>query len=102
MRIERLFRLALLALGGLGLATTAAVAESWDVRLRRLCTSTTQDACWIKAGAELCDAKGRACRELVTGPPARVLRKSGRRWEVETREGRGWVNERFMMVDGGR
>jgi hypothetical protein len=87
---------------GVGLAAPAAAEEDWDARVRRLCTSVTQEDCWIKAGARLCDETGKRCISLEDHTPARVIRKTGRRWQVETRAGNGWVSDGRMMVDGSR
>lgn len=48
----------------------------------------------------MCDRDQIGCRALPDHAPARVLRKEGRRWLVETPFGTGWVSERMMMLDG--
>jgi hypothetical protein len=85
-----------------GFPTSAPAEENWDARVRRLCTSVTQQDCWIKAGAQLCDESGKRCRTLEDHTPAKIIRKSGRRWQVETSSGNGWVSDGRMMVDGTR
>lgn len=90
-------------LGGLlALAGAPALAESYDASVRRLCTSTRQQACWVKATASLCPPDGSPCFDLEDRAPARVIRKEGRRWLVETAQGTGWVHERFMLIDSSR
>lgn len=77
-------------------------AEPWDKAIRRLCSSLDQQDCWIKSGAALCDRDQLACRSLDDHTPAIVLGKNGKRWNVKTTSGTGWVNERFMMLDGSK
>jgi hypothetical protein len=84
------------------LASGGAGAESWDASIRRLCVSTAQQDCWIKAGTPLCAQVGRDCRELPDATPARVIAKSGRYWQVETRMGSGYVPERLMLIDSSK
>ena len=86
------------------LLSTPAVAhsETWDQSIKRLCTSTKQDDCWVKAGAALCDKDQISCTDLPDHAPAKVLRKAGKRWLVETPFGKGWVSGRMMMIDGSK
>lgn len=77
-------------------------AEPWDQAVRRLCTSLDQQDCWIKSGAALCDRDQLACRNLEDHTPAIIVGKSGKRWNVRTASGSGWVNERFMMLDSSK
>ena len=77
-------------------------AETWDQTIKRLCTSTKQDACWVKAGAAICDKDQIACKDVPDHAPAKVLRKANKRWLVETPYGKGWVSERMMMVDSSK
>ena len=93
--MKRLFPITLLLL-----STTIANAETWDESIRRLCVSTQQDACWVKAGSALCDADQISCKNLPDHAYARVIKKAGKRWQVETIYGTGWVSERMMMIDG--
>jgi hypothetical protein len=72
----------------------------FDACVRKLCVDTTQRDCWIKAGAELCNKSGSSCRDLQDHTSAKAIRKAGKRWELETEFGTGWVNERLMMVSG--
>lgn len=80
----------------------AQAAEPWDKAVRRLCSSLDQQDCWIKSGAPLCDREQIVCRSLDDHSPAIVMGKAGRRWNVRTATGDGWVNERFMMLDGSK
>lgn len=84
------------------LSTPAVAAETWDQSIRRLCMSTKQDACWVKAGAAICDKDQINCADLPDHAPAKVLRKVGKRWLVETPFGKGWVSERMMMIDSSK
>lgn len=85
------------------LAHEAALAESFEASVRRLCTGTRQQDCWVKAGAALCPTTGGSpCTDLDDHTPARAIRKEGRRWLVETARGTGWVQERAMVVDTAR
>jgi hypothetical protein len=72
---------------------------SWQRDTRRLCTSTQQQACWIKAGAALCDKDQMRCDKLPDHAPARIIGHSGARWNVQTAYGNGWVSERMIMMD---
>ena len=83
-------------------AGSAWAAEPWDQAVRRLCSSLDQQDCWIKSGATLCDRDQLSCRNLDDHTPAVVIGKSGKRWNVKTTSGNGWVNERFMMLDGSK
>jgi hypothetical protein len=76
-----------------------AFAQDWDQTIRRLCTSTTQQGCWVKAGAALCDEDQMRCEKLPDHAPARVIKKVGKRWHVQTAFGTGWVSDRMMMTD---
>lgn len=80
----------------------AVAAEPWDQAVRRLCSSLNQQDCWIKSGAALCDRDQLSCRNLEDHTPAIIIGKSGKRWNVKTSSGAGWVNERFMMLDGSK
>lgn len=77
-----------------------AEASSWDQNVRRLCSSIHQDKCWIKAFTIICDREQIDCTTLPDNTPARVIRKVGDRWYVETPERLGWVNARMMMLHG--
>ncbi|CAN7469929.1 hypothetical protein [Bosea sp. LjRoot237] len=79
-----------------------ALAETGDAKIRRLCVSTTQQDCWIKGGTPLCDRAGKACKDLPDATPAKVLSKVGRKWQVETEHGRGYVSDRLMLIDGSK
>ena len=80
---------------------TAGMANaSFDACVKKLCISTTQPDCWIKSGAQLCDKKQSSCKEIENSPAVKVEAKSGKWWQVQTAQGNGWVNERFMMIDG--
>ena len=80
---------------------TSLANSNFDACVRKLCVSTTQPDCWIKAGAELCSKKQSGCKELEDHTAAKIESKSGKWWQVQTAHGNGWVNERFMMIDGG-
>lgn len=100
MSIE-VYRLSLIALA-LVASGTAWAAEPWDAAVRRLCSSLSQEDCWIKSGAAVCDRDQLSCRNLPDHASAIVLGKSGTRWHVRTADGEGWVNERWMMLDGSK
>lgn len=83
------------------LAPMPAMADvSYDACVRKLCVSTRQADCWIKAGAAICDRDQTQCRDVSDHTSAIVIRKSHGRWEVKTDFGQGWVSERMMMVSG--
>jgi hypothetical protein len=75
---------------------------SFDRCVRKLCTSQRQQSCWVKAGAAMCDADQMGCVTLSDLTPAKAVRKQGRRWQVETAFGKGWVNDRLIMIDGSK
>ncbi len=56
-------------------------------------------ACWIKAGAALCDKDQMRCDKLPDHAPARIIEYCGGRWRVQTAYGTGWVSERMIMMD---
>ena len=89
----------LLAMISLGMP---ALAETGDARIRRLCVSTTQQDCWIKGGTPLCDRAGKTCKTLPDATPAKILSKLGRKYEVETAHGRGYVSDRLILIDGSK
>ena len=74
--------------------------QAFDACVRKLCVSAEQGDCWIKAGADLCKKPGKQCTELEDHTGAKVIRKTGKFWEMETGKGTGFVNERWMMVSG--
>ncbi len=94
--------LALASAGVVLFAATASAEEPWDNRIRRLCTNTAQQDCWIKLGAAMCDKDQLTCKDLPEHTAARVIRKEGKRWFVQTKFGNGYVNERWLMVDGSK
>ena len=103
VREEMLLRHIALAFAVLMLGSaTVGAAEPWDAAVRRLCTSLEQQDCWIKAAAALCDREQMACRNLDDHTPAIVLGKAGKRWNVKTASGSGWVSDRLMMIDGSK
>jgi hypothetical protein len=82
------------------LFVNAAIAEtSWQKDTRRLCVSTKQQACWVKAGAALCDKDQMQCDNLPDHALARIIGHSGSRWHVQTAYGTGWVSERMIMMN---
>ncbi len=81
---------------------SARADAAFDRCVRKLCVSTSQPNCWIKAGAAMCDREQIVCKELPDHAPAKVVTKVGSRWEVITKFGRGWVSDRMTMVDGGK
>lgn len=92
---------AVVAAGALLAASAVARADSeFDACVRKLCVSTEQGDCWIKAGAELCNKAGTSCSELEDHAGAKVISKKGKRWQMEIKSGTVWVNERWMMVSG--
>lgn len=89
---------------GLAILTSGVVnaAEPWDAAVRRLCTSLDQQDCWVKSGAALCDREQISCKNLPDHAPAVIIGRSGKRWNVRTEYGSGWVSERLMMLDSTR
>lgn len=83
-------------------ATPSAAAEPWDAAVRRLCSSLTQADCWIKSGAPVCDREQLACKNLEDHTPVIVIGKNGKRWHIKTLAGDGWINERWIMIDGSK
>jgi hypothetical protein len=83
-------------------AQSAYATPAFDACVKRLCTSTNQTNCWIKAGTPLCSRDQTQCQTLSDQTPAAVKRKVGRRYEVRTGYGNGWVSDRMIMVDGGQ
>lgn len=81
------------------LASPAEAETTWEKETRRLCVSLTQEACWIKAGAALCDKDQMRCERLPDQTPARILGKAGGRWHVQTPYGIGWISARMIMMD---
>jgi len=81
------------------LASPAEAETTWEKETRRLCVSLTQEACWIKAGAALCDKDQMRCERLPYKAPARILGKAGGRWHVQTPYGTGWISARMIMMD---
>jgi hypothetical protein len=81
------------------LATPAEAETTWEKETRRLCVSLTQEACWVKAGAALCDKDQMQCERLPDQAPARILGKAGSRWHVQTPYGTGWISARMIMMD---
>lgn len=97
------FRAACLAvLTATTFATTAHADKAFDDCIRKLCTSISQQGCWIKVGAAVCDEDQIQCEELPDQVPAIAVKKEGRRWLVQTMFGEGWVSDRMMMIDGGQ
>lgn len=86
----------------LALSPSAAPKSAFDDCVRKLCTSTSQDGCWVKSGAAMCDRDQISCRDLPDHAPAKALRRVGQRWQVQTEYGNGYVSGRMMMVDGGK
>lgn len=86
----------------LSLAPSMAHSEEWDASVRRLCVSTKQMDCWVKAGAAICDKDQVTCKDLPDHAPAKIIRKVGKRWLVETPFGKGYVSERMMMIDSSK
>lgn len=72
---------------------------AFDKCVKKLCVSTRQMDCWVKAGAELCMDDG-TCIDLPDHAGARALKRLKRKWRVETQYGTGVVREGFMMIDG--
>jgi hypothetical protein len=78
----------------------ASADASFDACIKKLCVSTSQMNCWVKAGAALCDRDQTQCKDIPDHAGAVVIRKVQRRWEVVTVYGRGWVSDRMMMISG--
>lgn len=83
-------------------ATAASPKSEFDNCVRKLCTSTSQGDCWVKAGAAMCDRDQVQCRDLPDNAPAKILSRSGERWQVQTGYGKGYVSGRMMMADGSK
>lgn len=81
-----------------GGASGAYADKAFDACVRKLCISSNQMNCWVKAGSELCGDDG-SCQDLPDHAGARVITKSKKKWKVETQYGTGWVSDRYMMVD---
>lgn len=86
----------------LGLVAPTHADAKFDACVRKLCISTKQNDCWIKAAAAMCDRDQIQCTDLPNHAPAKVIRKVGNRWEVQTSYGKGWVSDRMTMVAGDR
>jgi hypothetical protein len=99
--MRRPFILAL-AIGTAALGAMPASAMTWDGCIKKLCKSTSQNDCWVKAWAALCDRDQTSCRDLPDHAPAKVIKRVGHRWQVQTSYGNGWVSDRMMMVDGSK
>ena len=95
-----IFNASLAAIALLAAGQPVHADAEFDACVRKLCVNTEQGDCWIKAGAELCNKSGSSCSELEDHAPAKVLSKKAKRWEMEIKSGRIWVNERWMMVSG--
>ena len=102
MQKKSLLHVCLLTLGLTFMGADARATEQFDACVRKLCTDTEQGDCWIKGGAQLCNKNQSICRELEDNTASKNIRKVGKQWEVETPSGRGWVNQRWMMVDYGK
>jgi hypothetical protein len=90
----------ILSLGLMAISAPARATSEFDACVRKLCVDTEQGDCWIKGGAQLCNKNQKSCRELEDHTYPKIIRKVGKIWEVETKSGRGFVNERWMMVSG--
>lgn len=99
MQKTSLIYASLLTLGVTFIPAPAFATAEFDACVRKLCVDIEQGDCWIKGGAQLCDKNQKSCRELEDHTYPKTLRKVGKMWEVETKSGNGWVNQRWMMVD---
>lgn len=72
--------------------------KDWDDCIRKLCVSTSQGDCWVKAGSEICSDDGH-CAELSEHSPSIVGELRGQKWHVHTETADGWVSARMMMID---
>lgn len=82
-------------------ASLSRADEAFDSCVRQLCTSLSQQDCFIKGGAAVCDEDQIYCEELPDMVPAIAVKKVGRRWLVQTVYGEGWVSDRMTMVNSG-
>lgn len=73
--------------------------RAFDDCVRQLCVSTGQMNCWVKAGAELCN-DGVGCSDVPDHAGARIIDRMEGQWFLQTHFGEGWVEDRYMMVDG--
>lgn len=71
---------------------------AFDDCVAKLCISSDQMNCWVKAGAELCDDNG-DCSDVPDHAGALALERGQGQWKVQTQYGTGWVNDRYIMVD---
>jgi hypothetical protein len=71
---------------------------AFDDCVAKLCVSSDQMNCWVKAGAELCDDNG-GCTDVPDHAGALALERGQGQWKVQTQYGTGWVSDRYMMVD---
>ena len=76
--------------------------QSFDACIRKLCRSTDQMDCWVKAGAAMCDKDQISCKNVPDHTGARVVNKRAARWQIETKYGKGWISDRMIMVNGGK
>ena len=72
--------------------------DAFDDCVVKLCTSTDQMNCWVKAGGELCDDSG-TCSDVPDHAGALALERGRGQWKVQTQYGTGWVSDQKMMVD---
>jgi len=81
-------------------APASAGSVSWDVAVKALCTSTSQNDCWVKSGAAMCGTPaGERCTPLPDNAPAQIIGRANATWQVVTSFGTGWVFGRDMMLD---
>lgn len=89
------------ALGADLLASSGASAESWDASIRRLCVSTTQQDCRIKAGRRSARRLGGVARNCPTPRRRGSLRRAGATGR-SNQAGPGYVPERLMLIDSAK
>lgn len=83
----------------LSIRTEPVRAKDWNDCIRKLCISTTQGDCWIKAGTDVCADDG-SCTPLPDHTPAIIDDQKGETFHVSTEVAEGWVSARMMMLHG--
>src|SRR5438128_2703950 len=89
-----------LTVATIGSVRPAFAEQAFDACVQKLCVSTDQMNCWVKAGAELCN-DGVGCSDIPDHAGARIIDRMEGQWFLQTQYGEGWVEDRYMMVDSG-
>lgn len=88
----------LMAVAASAITCPALADQAFDSCVEQLCTSTDQMDCWVKAGSELCN-DGVGCSDVPDHAGALIIDKMDGQWFVQTQYGKGWVENRSMMID---